>query len=80
MSGNFTVMTPEQEERLRKLEEFYREVVRLTNHHDAIVCENGITYGSVSPADLGKALEKVDTNWYSDSGQPMWGAGHGGEG
>lgn len=31
MSGNFTVLTPEQEERLRKLEEFYAEMRLLAN-------------------------------------------------
>lgn len=28
---DFTVLTPEQEERLRKLEEFYREIQLLAN-------------------------------------------------
>lgn len=31
MSGNFTVLTPEQEERLRKLEEFFAEIRLLAN-------------------------------------------------
>lgn len=31
MTGNFTVLTPEQEERLRKLEAFYAEIRRLAN-------------------------------------------------
>jgi len=29
MSGNFTVLTPEQEERLKKLELFYRQMREL---------------------------------------------------
>lgn len=29
MSGNFTVLTPEQEERVKKLEAFYEEVRKI---------------------------------------------------
>lgn len=74
MSGNFTVMTPEQEERLRKLEDFYQEIQLLAN------TSNLNEYPRVY-----RALSQVDPNWnegayFSRSGQARWGAGHGGEG
>lgn len=52
MSGNFTVMTPEQEERLRKLEEFYatiRQVALKSNLYE--------------DSTLATALSKVDPLW-----------------
>lgn len=52
MSGNFTVLTPEQEERLRKLEEFYAEIRRLAN--TANLNEYPLVY---------QALSKVDSKW-----------------
>ena len=55
MSGNFTVLTPEQEERLRKLEEFYQTVRRLAN--TANLNEYPLVY---------QALSQVDPHWNSN--------------
>jgi hypothetical protein len=52
MSGNFTVLTPEQEERLRKLEAFYAEIRRLAN--SANLNEYPHVY---------HALSQVDPKW-----------------
>ena len=73
MSGNFTVMSPEQEERLRKLEAFYKAVGEL-------VKESGAPNYTVNREYLKEELRAVDSNWYNSIGQPRWGAGHGGEG
>lgn len=52
MTGNFTVLTPEKEERLRKLEEFYREVRRIANSADLH-----------NHTNIYKALSKIDPRW-----------------
>jgi hypothetical protein len=52
MSGNFTVLSPEQEERLRKLETFYATIRNLTNSANL----NKIAY-------VYAALTAVDPNW-----------------
>jgi hypothetical protein len=52
MSGNFTVITPEQEERVRKLEEFYATILDLalsTNLYKTI--------------PIYEALSKVNPTW-----------------
>ncbi len=56
MSGNFTVLTPEQEERLNKLEAFYREIRRLANSSN--LNEYPLVY---------QALSKVDPKWNEGS-------------
>lgn len=76
MSGNFTVLSQEQEERLRKLEEFYAEIRRLAN--TANLNEYPLVYQALSKVE--PKWNEGGSNWYSDSGQPRWGAGHGGEG
>lgn len=71
MSGNFTVLSKKQEERLRKLEDFFEGVRKL-------VKEDKLSNQSVN-----RELDRFyanNSNWYSNDGQPMWGAGHGGEG
>lgn len=73
---NFTVLTPEQEERLRKLEEFYAEIRLLAN--TANLNEYPRIYHALSQVD--PHWNEGASNWYSNSGQPRWGAGHGGEG
>lgn len=45
------------------LQEFYREVSKLTLRHDVIGCVDGNEYASVSPAKLGALLEKIDPQW-----------------
>lgn len=76
MTGNFTVLSKEQEERLRKLEEFYAEIRRLAN--SASLNEYPLVYQALSKVE--PRWGEGSFNWYSDSGQPTWGAGHGGEG
>jgi hypothetical protein len=44
----------------QKLEAFFREVAKLTSDHDVLLNE----YAVVFPSKLGKALEKVDENWW----------------
>ena len=51
------------------LEAFYREVVELTFNHE----EDTDNKAWVSPAKLGKALERVDTEWYELVGKPIGG-------
>jgi hypothetical protein len=59
-------------ERLQKLETFYKEVAQLTFDHDVIyfgTAEDGNEEESavVYPSKLGKALEKVDPEWYKNA-------------
>lgn len=49
---DFTVLTPEQEERLRKLEEFYREIQDLA-------CSSNLNQYPL----VYQALSKVDRDW-----------------
>jgi hypothetical protein len=51
MTGNFTVLTPEQEERLRKLEVFHTTIREL-------VLTSNLYYNTVE-----EALSKVDEKW-----------------
>ena len=58
-----------QNDRLEKLETFFKEVAILTNSHDGIHFstddgEYDIDLAMVSPAKLGQALEKVDPEWW----------------
>lgn len=66
--SDFTVMTSELQDRLFRLNEFYREVARLTVKHDVII-KKGTSHGvaSVSPKTLGEALSKVDPKWFENS-------------
>lgn len=51
-------------ERLAKLEQFFKEVSILTMFHD--VCgDNAVVF----PSKLGPALEKVDPEWYKKAGK-----------
>ena len=52
MSGNFTVLTPEQEERLRKLEAFYQEIRK-----QAVSANLNNVYA------IYEALSAVDREW-----------------
>lgn len=52
MSGNFTVMTPEQEERLRKLETFY-----------GMIRELAVTANLNQVVPIYEALSMVDPLW-----------------
>jgi len=52
MTGNFTVMTPEQEERLRKLETFY-----------ATILELALSTNLYKTVPIYEALSKVDEKW-----------------
>jgi len=52
MNGNFTVLSPEQEERLRKLENFYANIRELAV---------GADLNKVVP--VYEALSEVDPNW-----------------
>jgi len=52
MSGNFTVLSPEQEERLRKLEAFYAEIRKIANESNLF-----------KAFPVYEALSKVDRNW-----------------
>ena len=79
MSGDFVVISTEEEKLFRKLKQFYSEVVDLTINHDVmgeeIVDEfDGlqlITGGSavVYPSKLGEALSKVDPEWWDNEGK-----------
>ncbi len=52
MNGNFTVLTPEQEERLRKLEAFYAEIKELA-------CISNLNEYRL----IYSALSEVDRDW-----------------
>jgi hypothetical protein len=72
MSGNFTVLSQEQEERLRKLEAFFATIRDLANKTNLY-----------KTAPVYEALSEVDPNWNyggATGKQADWGAGHGGEG
>jgi hypothetical protein len=49
MTGNFTVLSPEQEERLRKLEAFYTEIRRLAR--SANLNQFPLIYAALSDLD-----------------------------
>lgn len=52
-------MSKDQKEQLKKLQQFYKEIAIMTMNHNVIDDRACVT------ADrLGKALEKVDTNWF----------------
>ena len=44
---------------LAKLREFYRDVARMTLHHD-VLGESAVVY----PSNLGVALAKIDPEWW----------------
>lgn len=46
-------------DRLEKLEAFFEEVGDLTSNHETLH-DHAVVY----PSDLGKALEKVDPDWW----------------
>lgn len=53
-------------DRLTLLEEFFKEVSKLTLNHGSIysrIDENVDGIATVTPKDLGEALEKVDPEW-----------------
>lgn len=52
MSGNFTVLTEDQEKRIRKLEAFYAEVRDIANSHK--LNDHNFVY---------RALSKVNPKW-----------------
>ena len=54
MTGNFTVLTPEQEERLKKLEAFYQKIRELAR--SANLNQFPLIYA---------ALNDLDPNWRS---------------
>ena len=56
MSGNFTVMTPEQEERLKRLELFYRQMRELARSSN--LNQYPLIY---------QALSEVDPRWNEGS-------------
>lgn len=51
-----------REERLKKLEAFYKAIAQLTFDHDVIG-----DHAVVFPNKLGKELEKVDPEWYKNA-------------
>lgn len=53
---NFTVLSPEQEERLRKLEGFYEAIRAYMNTPFPV---------RITDNDIRRELSKVDSNWYS---------------
>jgi hypothetical protein len=53
-------------ERLEKLEAFFKEVGDLTSNHETLH-DHAVDY----PSDLGKALEKVDPDWWRSKGSSM---------
>lgn len=52
-----------------KLEQFFRTVADLTSNHDVLSDRAG-GYAVVWPKDLGKALEKVDPEWWKAEIKP----------
>ena len=76
MSGDFVVISTEEEKLFRKLKQFYSDVVDLTINHDVMGEEiveefDGlqlITGGSavVYPSKLSEALSKVDPEWWDN--------------
>jgi hypothetical protein len=53
------------DDRLEKLERFFREVVDLTVRHK-LIAGTAIVY----PSDLGEALSRVDPDWYHNTCNP----------
>jgi hypothetical protein len=53
-------------DRLIKLEAFFKAIARLTGHHDVIH-----DYAAVTADKLGKELEKVDPEWWKIPQKPM---------
>ena len=60
MDGNFTVISNEEAVLLRKLKEFYQEVITLTVYH-----HNLEGHAVVYPGDLAKPLAKVKQDWWN---------------
>lgn len=52
MNGDFTVLTPEQEDRLLKLEEFYATILRLAQYQELY-----------KQTPVYEALSKVNPQW-----------------
>lgn len=63
--SNFTVISDDEAVELRKLREFYKNVVSLTANHDVVETDSfGHGVAVVYPNKLGLALEKVNPKWY----------------
>ena len=57
---DIALFTINQQDKIKKLEAFFDEIALMTLHHDAIQNKACVT------ADrLGKAMEKVDPEWYN---------------
>ncbi len=52
------------DDRLEKLDRFFKEVAYRTFHHD-VVAGTAVVY----PSALGKALSRVDSDWYRKIGK-----------
>lgn len=63
--SNFTVITYEEAIELRKLRDFYKEVIYLTVNHDTIENED-IGIAVVYPNRLSTVLAKVDKDWFAN--------------
>ena len=48
-----------RDDRLEKLERFFKEVAYLTVHHE-VIADNAVVF----PSALGEALSRVDSDWY----------------
>ena len=47
------------DDRLEKLERFFKEVADLKVHHE-VIADNAVVF----PSALGEALSRVDSDWY----------------
>lgn len=64
--SNFTVISDNEAIELKKLREFYKDIVSLTANHDVIETNSfGNKVAVVYPNKLGLALEKVNSKWYN---------------
>ncbi|NDB84828.1 MAG: hypothetical protein EB127_19285 [Alphaproteobacteria bacterium] len=63
--SNFTVITDDEAIELRKLRDFYKEVIYLTVNHDTIENED-IGIAVVYPNRLSTVLAKVDKDWFAN--------------
>ena len=61
--SNFTVVSDDEANELRKLREFYKEVRNLTANHDVIE-NNDVSMAVVYPKKLSDALCKVNPEWF----------------
>ena len=64
--SNFSVISDDEANELRKFREFYKEVSALTAKHDSLEYGN-MNVAVVYPSKLGSSLSKVNPEWYTSN-------------